>query len=161
MSLSLFIWYYSACSISGHINLNPRVSSTRAKVPLHVLSMFIYLFMWACSGQEWMWALGLARRWPMVEITKKAVIHTHTFFFPQGHWLLQSPDCCCVPSWRRWGRMHIHSLLATPQQWWFQSLPLSWDPSPRTSYHRGDIISFATTVLIGDEITCSHNALPM
>lgn len=38
---------------------------------------------------------------------------------------------------------------------------LSGDPSPTMGYHRGDVISFAMTVLAGDEITCSHETLLM
>lgn len=87
LSLSLSHVALRRWGIRGHINLNPRVSSASAKVPLHVWSV---MFMCACSGQGWMWELGLALRWLIVGITKKKAIilslsHIHTlsvFFSP-------------------------------------------------------------------------------
>lgn len=126
LTLSLYV-VLQHCSISRHINPNPRVSSTSAKVPLHVWSCG---FMFICPS---------------------------CVFFFQRHGLLQSPDCCCVPSLGQWDRMHPPSLpplLATLS--WTAVIPVttvSGDAPPRISHHRGAVISFATTVLlIGHEI---------
>lgn len=68
-----------------------------------------FMFIW--PSREW------ALRWPMVGITKKAIIFCHlnshtAFFFSLFfvHRLLQPPDFCSVSSWRWWGRMHAHPL---------------------------------------------------
>lgn len=156
----LSMWYYRAEALADILTQIPECPR---RVP-RSLCVWSCGFMFICpsraKGQGWMWELRLAAGWPMVRITKKVIILTHTY--TQSGFLSSGIDCSnlLIAAVRPQGGDEAQCILipplATPSSHY-----RSGDPSWRTGYHRGDVISFATTVIIGDEITCSHNALQM
>lgn len=113
-----------------------------------------------------------ALRWPMVGITKKAIIfchlNSHTAFFFL-FFLCIACSNLLISALYRHGGDEAECMLILSQPLCYTTtatvvIPVtivSGYPYLRTCCHRGAIISFATTVLVGDEITCFHNTLLM
>lgn len=141
------------CSISRHINLNPRLFSASSKVPPHVWSSG---FVFICPSRAPARAKGEYEssswhRGDLVGITKKAIIHSHIHTQAHSGVLSSSIDCSnlLIAPRYSYGVDKKKCLLLHLRPPYYNTLYSSSHYGTRVSLsgdcHRGVVISFTTT----------------